>query len=42
MRGLLDAERAALVPPRNSGYIDDAVMHRVQRDIDLEAARLDG
>jgi Na+/H+ antiporter len=41
MRELLDAERAALVALRNSGYIDDAVMHRVQRDLDLEAARLD-
>jgi CPA1 family monovalent cation:H+ antiporter len=41
MRQLLDAERAALVALRNDGVIDDAVMHRVQRDFDLEAARLD-
>jgi CPA1 family monovalent cation:H+ antiporter len=41
LRQLLEAERTALVALRNSGYIDDAVMHRVQRDLDLEAARLD-
>ncbi len=41
MRELLDAERAAVVALRNDRLIDDAVMHRVQRDIDLEAARLD-
>ena len=41
MRELLDAERAAVVALRNQGMIDDAVMHRVQRDLDLEAARLD-
>jgi monovalent cation/hydrogen antiporter len=41
MRQLLDAERAELVALRNSGVIDDNVMQRVQRDLDLEAARLD-
>jgi monovalent cation/hydrogen antiporter len=41
MRQLLDAERAALVALRNDGVIDSAVMQRVQRDLDLEAARLD-
>ena len=41
MRELLDAERDAVVALRNQGVIDDAVMHRVQRDLDLEAARLD-
>jgi CPA1 family monovalent cation:H+ antiporter len=41
MRQLLDAERAAVVALRNEGVIDDAVMQRVQRDLDLEAARLD-
>src|SRR5262249_40163182 len=40
MRELLDAERAALVSLRNQGVINDVVMHRVQRDLDLEAARL--
>ena len=41
MRELLDAQRAALVDLRNAGAIDDAVMQSVQRDFDLEAARLD-
>ncbi len=41
MRQLLEAEQAALVKLRNDGVIDDNVMQRVQRDLDLEAARLD-
>jgi monovalent cation/hydrogen antiporter len=41
MRELLDAERATVVSLRNQGVIDDAVMQRIQRDLDLEAARLD-
>ena len=41
VRQLLDAERAELVDLRNQGVIDSAVMQRVQRDLDLEAARLD-
>jgi CPA1 family monovalent cation:H+ antiporter len=41
VRELLDAERARVVALRNDGIIDDAVMQRVQRDLDLEAARLD-
>ncbi len=41
MRELLDAERAALLALRNDRVIDDNVMQRVQRDLDLEAARLD-
>jgi CPA1 family monovalent cation:H+ antiporter len=40
MRELLDAERAALVALRNDGLINDTVMQRVQRDLDLEAVRL--
>jgi monovalent cation/hydrogen antiporter len=40
MRELLDAERAALVALRNDGIINDNVMQRVQRDLDLDAARL--
>jgi CPA1 family monovalent cation:H+ antiporter len=40
-RELLDAERAAVAALRNDGVINDDVMHRVWRDIDLEAARLD-
>jgi len=41
MRDLLAAEHAALLALRNDGVIDDNVMQRVQRDLDLEAARLD-
>ena len=41
LRELLDAERTELVTLRNQGIIDDNVMQRVQRDLDLEAARLD-
>ena len=40
-RELLDAERARVVGLRREGLINDDVMKRVQRDIDLEAARLD-
>ena len=40
-RELLAAEHAALLTLRNEGVIDDNVMQRVQRDLDLEAARLD-
>jgi Na+/H+ antiporter len=41
MRELIDAEQSALVRLRNQRVIDDNVMQRVQRDLDLEAARLD-
>jgi CPA1 family monovalent cation:H+ antiporter len=40
-RELLDAERSAVVSLRNEGVITEEVMQRVQRDIDLEASRLD-
>jgi Na+/H+ antiporter len=40
-RELLDAERAALVELRRNRVISDDVMRRVQRDLDLEEARLD-
>jgi Na+/H+ antiporter len=38
---LLDAERAALLELLRNGKIDDAVYRRVNRDLDLEDARLD-
>jgi NhaP-type Na+/H+ or K+/H+ antiporter len=41
MRQLLDAEQGVLLTLRNEGIIDDNVAQRVQRDLDLEAARLD-
>jgi len=40
-RELLDAERQAVVALRREGRIDDEVMNRIQRDLDLEDARLD-
>ena len=40
-RELLDAERAAVVELRRQGRINDEVMNRIQRDLDLEDARLD-
>jgi len=41
MRQLLDAEHLMLLRLRNGRLIDDNVLQRVQRDLDLEAARLD-
>jgi Na+/H+ antiporter len=40
-RELLNAERAAVLDLRRQGRINDDVMHRVTRDLDLEDARLD-
>ncbi len=40
-RELLDAERRAVVELRRLGRINDDVMNIVQRDLDLEDARLD-
>ncbi len=40
-RELLEAERAAIVALRRNGAINDDVMHRLTRDLDLEDARLD-
>jgi CPA1 family monovalent cation:H+ antiporter len=40
-RELLDAERRAVVQLRREGRINDDVMNLVQRDLDLEDARLD-
>jgi CPA1 family monovalent cation:H+ antiporter len=41
LRELLAAERQAVVQLRDNGVIGDHVMRRVQRDLDLEALRLD-
>jgi monovalent cation/hydrogen antiporter len=41
MRELLEAEREAVFELRRNRRIDDAVMRRVVRDLDLEEARLD-
>jgi monovalent cation/hydrogen antiporter len=40
-RELLDAERRTVIDLRRQGTIDDAVMRRVTRDLDLEEERLD-
>jgi CPA1 family monovalent cation:H+ antiporter len=40
-RELLEAERSAIVGLRRDGVINDDVMLRLQRDLDLEDARLD-
>ena len=40
-RELIDAERHAVVELRNTGEISDEVMRLVERDLDLEASRLD-
>jgi hypothetical protein len=40
-RELLGAERAALLRLRSEGRISDAVRRRVERDLDLEDARLE-
>jgi CPA1 family monovalent cation:H+ antiporter len=40
-RELLEAERAAVVDLRRIGRINDEVMYRVFRDLDLEDSRLD-
>jgi NhaP-type Na+/H+ or K+/H+ antiporter len=42
MRELLEAERTAVVDLRRRGVINDDVMNRVQRDLDLEVQRLGG
>jgi CPA1 family monovalent cation:H+ antiporter len=41
VRELLKAERDAVFQLRQDGRIDDLVMRRVIRDLDLEEARLD-
>jgi Na+/H+ antiporter len=40
-RELLEAERRAVVELRRTGRIDDEVMHRIERDLDLEDVRLE-
>ena len=41
MRDLLHAQRATLIQLRNEGRIGDEVMHRIERDLDLEESRLE-
>jgi Na+/H+ antiporter len=41
VRELLDAQRQAIVGLRNQGEISNDVMHRIERDLDLEDSRLE-
>ena len=41
VRRVLDAQRAAIVDLRNRGEISNDVMHRVERELDLEDSRLE-
>jgi Na+/H+ antiporter len=41
VRELLEAQRRAIVRLRNQGAISNDVMHRVERDLDLEESRLE-
>jgi CPA1 family monovalent cation:H+ antiporter len=40
-RLILDAERTEVYRLRREGTIDDTTMHRIERDLDLEDARLE-
>jgi CPA1 family monovalent cation:H+ antiporter len=41
MHDLFAVQRQALVELRNAGTISNDVMHRVERELDLEEARLE-
>ena len=41
MRELYSAQRRAVVQLRNSGDISNDVMHRIERELDLEDERLE-
>jgi hypothetical protein len=41
VRDVLDAQRDELVRLRNSGVISNEVMHRLERELDLEDERLE-
>jgi CPA1 family monovalent cation:H+ antiporter len=41
VRSVLDAQRAAVVELRNTGEISNDVMHRIERELDLEDERLE-
>jgi CPA1 family monovalent cation:H+ antiporter len=41
MREVLEAQRAAVVALRNDGTISNDVMHRIERELDLEDQRLE-
>jgi CPA1 family monovalent cation:H+ antiporter len=41
VRELLEAQRGAIIRLRNEGRINDEIMHRIERDLDLEDIRLE-
>jgi hypothetical protein len=41
LRELLEAQRQAIVRLRNQGKISNDVMHRIERELDLEDTRLE-
>jgi hypothetical protein len=41
VRELLEAQRREMVRLRNQGAISNQVMHRIERDLDLEDSRLE-
>ena len=41
MREVLEAQRLEIVRLRNSGDISNDVMHRLERELDLEDSRLE-
>ncbi len=41
-QGALQAERSAVIGLRNQGEINDEVLHRIERELDLEEQRLVG
>jgi Na+/H+ antiporter len=41
VREVLEAQRARIVEMRNEGRINDEIMHRIERDLDLEDLRLE-
>ena len=41
IREVLEAQRERIVQLRNEGHINDEIMHRIERDLDLEDLRLE-
>jgi monovalent cation/hydrogen antiporter len=41
LRELIEAQRGAIIQLRNEGAISNDVMHRIERDLDLEDSRLE-
>jgi CPA1 family monovalent cation:H+ antiporter len=41
VRGVIEAQRAEILRLRNAGLISNEIMHRVERELDLEDERLE-